>query len=157
MSFKSTRDYPSSELVQTLEKLGGNVMAHSSRENMAFQATVFPNDLEKITELFAQIIRYPSITEQELEETKFSTQYEIADIDQNLEMKLPETLHAIAFTSDNGQCDGLGLGALCNLQDLERLSTKSLQKFRNIWYTPENIVVAGVGMEHDRLTDLTNK
>ncbi|KAI8917659.1 Metalloenzyme, LuxS/M16 peptidase-like protein [Powellomyces hirtus] len=157
-SFKSTKKYTTEQLVQQLESLGGNVVAHSSREAIMYQGAVFRHDLDKMVQIFGQVVRHPLLNPEEMDDTRQTTLYEIQDLSQRPDMMLPEYVHATAFRSKtNGTPDTLGRPLLCSIEKLEKLSPDLLHKYRDIWYTPERIVVAGIGMDHQMLVDLAKR
>ncbi|KAI8801175.1 Metalloenzyme, LuxS/M16 peptidase-like protein [Cladochytrium replicatum] len=158
MSFKSTRDMTSEEMVRKLETLGGNVIAHSSREGIMYQASVFPKDTEAIVYIFSQIVRYPRILKEELDEVKEGTLFEISELAEKPEMMVPEALHQVAFSNPStGEPNTLGLSVLCPPDMLEAMTPETLRRYRSNWFTPNRTVVAGIGMEHAQLVDLVGK
>ncbi|TPX30742.1 hypothetical protein SmJEL517_g05767 [Synchytrium microbalum] len=158
MSFKSTKDLPTEELVSQLEKLGGNVIAHSSREAVMYQAAVFRHDLPKVMQIFSQVINHPLLLPNELDETRTTTMYEIAELSQKPEMMLPEVLHGVAFNSNGSDnVNTLGRPLLCPAEVLDHITPDTLRKFKDTWYTPNRMVVAGVGMDHAMMVDLATK
>ncbi|KAJ3016182.1 Mitochondrial-processing peptidase subunit alpha [Thoreauomyces humboldtii] len=156
-AFKSTEKYTTEQLVQQLESLGGNVVAHSSRESIMYQAAVFRHDLDKMVEIFGQVVRRPRLNPEEMDDTRQTTLYEIQDLSQRPDMMLPEYVHGVAFRKPDGTPDTLGRPLLCPVEKLETLSADLLHRYRDLWYTPERIVVAGIGMDHAMLVDLATR
>ncbi|KAI9013170.1 Metalloenzyme, LuxS/M16 peptidase-like protein [Gaertneriomyces semiglobifer] len=156
-AFKSTRSFTTEQLVQQLESLGGNVVAHSSREAIMYQGAVFRHDLEKMVNIFGEVVRHPKLLAEEMEDTRQTTLYEIEDLALRPDMMLPEYLHGIAFRNGDGTPNTLGRPILCPIDKLETAGPEMLRKFRDIWYTPDRIVISGIGMEHDMLVGLAEK
>ncbi|KAJ3172540.1 Mitochondrial-processing peptidase subunit alpha [Geranomyces variabilis] len=156
-SFKSTQKYTTEELVQQLESLGGNVVAHSSREAIMYQGAVFRHDLDKMVEIFGEVIRRPRLNPEEMDDTRQTTLYEIQDLSVRPDMMLPEYVHATAFRREDNSPDTLGRPLLCPVSNLETMTPALLHRYREIWYTPERIVVAGIGMDHQMLVDLAKR
>ncbi|KAI9105307.1 Metalloenzyme, LuxS/M16 peptidase-like protein [Phlyctochytrium arcticum] len=156
-SFKSTQKYTTEQLVQQLESLGGNVVAHSSREAIMYQAAVFRHDLAKMVQIFGQVVRHPLLLPEEMEDTRQTTMYEIEDLSMRPDMTLPETLHEVAFRAEDGTAATLARPLLCPVPKLEAMTPELLHEYRNTWYTPERMVVAGIGMDHAMLVDLAKK
>ncbi|KAH6584306.1 hypothetical protein BASA50_000267 [Batrachochytrium salamandrivorans] len=174
MAFKSTENLGTPELIKELESLGGNVMAHSSREGIIYQAAVFRHDLAKMMKIYGQMVRRPLFTESELEETKESTRYELREITNKMDMIMSEVVHSVAFQADTVanetvplvapaseifpiRTNTLGNPLIVDLPALEAMSSETMKKFHNTWYTPDRIVVAGVGMDHARLVELAEQ
>ncbi|KAJ3078877.1 Mitochondrial-processing peptidase subunit alpha, partial [Quaeritorhiza haematococci] len=154
----STEDLGTEQLVQKLESLGGNIIAHSSRESIMYQAAIFRHDLEKVVSIFSSIIQRPLFLPEELDETRQTTAYEIQELSTRPDMMLPEILHAIAFSNpDQTSFNTLGRPLLCPMDKLETMTPEVIREFRSTWYTPERIVIAGVGMDHEYLVNLVDK
>ncbi|KAJ3285760.1 Mitochondrial-processing peptidase subunit alpha, partial [Blyttiomyces sp. JEL0837] len=181
MAFKSTKNFSVEELMATLEKLGGNVMAHSSREAMMYHAAVFRQDLPQMVNILSEVILRPSINPQELDEVKELTSYEIGDLKWKMDAVLPEKLQQIAFgalsrhpkssqtnrlmvsvvnDADDAYIpsgETLGRPLLCELEELDQLSTETIKKYHETWYTPDRMVLAAVGVPHEDLVKLAEK
>eukprot|EP00842_Homolaphlyctis_polyrhiza_P003964 jgi/Hompol1/4569/HPOL_003710-RA len=174
MAFKSTKQLSTEQLVQQLEKLGGNVTAHSSREGMMYQASVFRHDLSKMMSIFGQIIRDPLFLENELAETREGTRYELRELSSRMDMVLSEVVHAVAFQADThlnettpvvqkvdeadfSRTNTLGNSLMVGERALGTINSKTIRDFHSTWYTPDRIVVAGIGMDHARLVDLAER
>ncbi|KAJ3260288.1 Mitochondrial-processing peptidase subunit alpha [Boothiomyces macroporosus] len=161
-TFKSTRDYSSEELVKQMELLGGQFQSEPHREMMSYQASVFSHDLPKLMEILAQIVRYPLFLPHEFEDVKESTGFELKELEWDMEKKLPEKLHAVAYRNgDNTQgapdVNTLGRSQKILPSLLEDVTVHKVRQFRDTWFTPDRIVVVGVGMAHEELVDLANK
>ncbi|KAI8928244.1 Metalloenzyme, LuxS/M16 peptidase-like protein [Entophlyctis helioformis] len=166
MAFKSTKGLSAADLVKQLEHVGGNVMAHSSREAMMYQAAIFHQDVPKVMSAFGHIIRDPLFKEDELNETREATRYELSQLAYRTDMLLPEALHGLAYQtpppagSPEGTLPGtntLGNPLLISDEALESMTTEKLLDYHKTWYTPNRIVVAGVGMEHDSLVEMAER
>ncbi|KAI8822142.1 Metalloenzyme, LuxS/M16 peptidase-like protein [Fimicolochytrium jonesii] len=156
-TFKSTKQFTTEQIVQELESMGGNCIAHSSREAIMYQGLVFRHDLAKMMKMLGQVVRHPLLLPEEMDDTRQTTMYEIQELQQRPEMILPEHLHAVAFRNAKGEPDTLGRPLLCSMERLEVMSTEAMRKYRDIWYTPDRMVVAGIGMDHQMLVDLASK
>lgn len=131
------------------------MFANSTRETILYQSAIFPNDLEKLVRLYSEMIQNPLFLESDFEETKLSTLYEIIELSQKHDMLLSEHVHALAFRDGvTGKTNTLGRSLICPMEQLEKMKPELLHSYRNMWYTPDRLVVAGVGMEHEKLVDL---
>lgn len=72
-------------------------------------------------------------------------------------MMLPETLHALAFKNEKGQVNTLGRPLMSTPESLASMTSSSLKDFTSTWYTPNRIVVSGIGVQHDSLVNLVEK
>ncbi|KAJ3388500.1 Mitochondrial-processing peptidase subunit alpha [Lobulomyces angularis] len=158
MAFKSTKDLPTSELVNQIETLGGNILAHSTRESIMYQAAVFRHDLEKMVTLFSSIVKNPLFKEEELVQVCEASEFELDELPFKPEVNLPEILHSVAFRSENEELNTYGNFLLCDSKErLKSITSDMLHEYRRTWFTPDRMVLAGVGMEHQLLVELAEK
>ncbi|KAF9336425.1 Mitochondrial-processing peptidase subunit alpha [Podila minutissima] len=150
LAFKSTASRTSEKMMADLEAAGGNVMCSSSRESIMYQSALLPQDLPKMLAIMADTIRYPRITDEELEEQRVSAGHEIQEYWSKPEMILPELLHTVAYKDNT-----LGNPLLCPMEKLDTMTTANIKQYINTWYKPERIVVSAVGADHDKVVDLT--
>lgn len=152
LAFKSTDHISGRDMTETLELLGDNYQCSSSRETMMYQSSVFNPDVEKMFHLMSETVRYPRITEEELEEQKTTALYEIDGVWQKHDLILPELLHQTAYSGET-----LGSPLLCPKELIPSISKYYLTDYRNKFYNPENIVAAFVSVPHDDAVQLTEK
>lgn len=135
-----------------IEKVGGNIMASSSRETIMYQASMFSKSLPEVFSILSDTIAHPLVSAEELDAQREATAWEIAEIQNKPEMIIPELMHAIAY-----QDNTLGNSLLCPPENLPIMTHENVREFMRTWFTPDRIVVAGAGMPHDELLELTNK
>ncbi|KAI9346413.1 Metalloenzyme, LuxS/M16 peptidase-like protein [Zopfochytrium polystomum] len=188
LAFKSTQNFTNEEMLAQLETLGGNVIAHSSREALIYQAAVFRKNLPKVIEILAEVSLRPLITDEEVLAVKDTIAYEIEDMKWRPDIGLPEKLQQIAFGGLRGlntagqtlllrarqddtsqsivldealesvqDATAVGRAMLCTPSALEKITPELLRSFHKTWYTPERLVVAGVGMPHEELVALAEQ
>ncbi|KAK9447259.1 Metalloenzyme, LuxS/M16 peptidase-like protein [Limtongia smithiae] len=149
LAFQSTRGISADQMESRLGSLGGNYMCVSSRESIIYQAAVFNHDVEAMFEVLSATVRWPEITEQELQYQKEAAAYEIGEIWQKPELILPELLHMTAFKDNT-----LGLPLLCPEERLPQITRTDVLRYRQQFYTPQRIVTAFVGVDHNYAVDL---
>ncbi|EPQ30460.1 uncharacterized protein PFL1_01986 [Pseudozyma flocculosa PF-1] len=152
MAFKSTTNRTSDQMTSEIEALGGNVMCSSSRETIMYQSSVFNKDVPAVLSILADTILNPLLSPQELDVQREAAAYEISEIWNKPEMILPELLHTVAYSGNT-----LGNPLLCPIESLEAMTADNLRNFMKTWYTPDRIVVAGAGMPHEQLVELSEK
>ncbi|CAO1616309.1 unnamed protein product [Parajaminaea phylloscopi] len=152
MAFKSTSQRSAATMTAEIEKLGGNVMCSSSRETIMYQSSMFDQDLPAVLSILADTIQHPLILPEELDAQKEAAAYEIGEIWNKPEMIIPELLHMVAYRDNT-----LGNPLLCPTESLQHMTVDNLRDFIKTWYRPERIVVAGAGMPHEQLRDLTQE
>ncbi len=127
-------------------------MCSSSRESLMYQASIFNSEVEPMTELLADTIRNPLITEEEVDAQRATAAYEIAEIWQKPEMILPELLHTAAFRGNT-----LGNPLLCPEDRLPLVNASIVKKYRETFFKPERIVLGFVGIPHTTAITLAQK
>ncbi|SJX62793.1 probable mitochondrial processing peptidase alpha chain precursor [Sporisorium reilianum f. sp. reilianum] len=152
LAFKSTTNRSSQQMTSEIEALGGNVMCSSSRETIMYQSSVFNKDVPAVLSILADTILNPLLSPEELDVQREAAAYEIQEIWSKPEMILPELLHTTAY-----QANTLGNPLLCPIESLEQMTADNLRNFMSTWYRPERIVVAGSGMPHEQLVELSEK
>ncbi|SPO25883.1 probable mitochondrial processing peptidase alpha chain precursor [Ustilago trichophora] len=152
LAFKSTTNRSSQQMTSEIEALGGNVMCSSSRETIMYQSSVFNKDVPAVLSILADTILNPLLSPEELDVQREAAAYEIQEIWSKPEMILPELLHTTAY-----QGNTLGNPLLCPIESLEQMTADNLRNFMSTWYRPERIVVAGSGMPHEQLVELSDK
>lgn len=137
-------------------------MSQGSREFVMYQGAAFRKDLPALVDAFTEMSTAPALLEEDILEAKESIGWEIQNRNHNMEEKLPELLHQVAYgpVLDEGETLNNTLGKpllLTNPEDLDRITKESLRAFHSKWFTPNRMVLAGVGMEHAQLVDLATK
>ncbi|KAJ3279479.1 Mitochondrial-processing peptidase subunit alpha [Borealophlyctis nickersoniae] len=162
MAWKSTKNRTSEQISRELEAMGGSMMAQSSRDSIVYHAAVFPHDVARVVSVLSDVVKNPRFLPEEVDEIRQTTAYEIQDLEENMDMMLPEHLHALAFQRSDGQSparggDTWGRPLLCPMESLELMSAATLHEFHGTWYTPDRMVLAGVGMDHATLVSLAEE
>ncbi|KAJ3016864.1 UNVERIFIED_CONTAM: Mitochondrial-processing peptidase subunit alpha [Siphonaria sp. JEL0065] len=180
MAFKATASMPTNTLMHAIESIGGNMLAHSSREAIMYQSSVFPKHLGEALSILAAVVKEPLFLPEELKEVKEQVAYEVDAMQWNYPQLLPEKLHQLAFGNKLGATnERYSIQTVTHTNDIASLctptstigtplfcddphyvsaqSSKTLKDFHKTWYTPDRIVVSGVGMAHQQLVELAEK
>lgn len=152
LAFNSTQKFSAPEMLQSLEKLGGNYMCSSSRESIMYQTSVFNQDVDRMCELLSETVIHPQITRAELEDQKTFASYEIDEIWKKPDLILPELLHLVAYSGEN-----LGSPLLCPPEDLQSITSKKIAEYRSRFYNPENCTIAFIGVPEEEAGRITEK
>lgn len=135
-----------------IDSLGSQITCSSSRETIMYQSTVFPQSLDLAMSLLSSTILHPLLLPEEMEAQKAAAAYEIREIWAKPELILPEILHTVAFRDNT-----LGMPLLCPESQLDVIDADSVRSFMRDWYRPDRLVIAGVGMGHQQLVDLSER
>ncbi|KAL2429641.1 Mitochondrial-processing peptidase subunit alpha [Exophiala dermatitidis] len=152
LAFKSTKQRSADQMLEALEALGGNIQCASSREALMYQSATFNSAVPDTIALLAETIRNPLITDEEVQQQLETAEYEIQEIWSKPDLIIPELLHMAAYKDNT-----LGNPLLCPRERLPYITRGLIEKYRNLFYKPERIVVAFAGIEHEKAVLLAEK
>ncbi|KAI1144397.1 peptidase M16 inactive domain-containing protein [Hypoxylon sp. FL0543] len=152
LAFHSTENKSAEDVQEAVESLGGNVQCLSSRESMMYQAGTFHSAVPKATELLADTILHPRITEEEVSGELLTAEYEINEIWKKPALILPELLHLAAFKGNT-----LGNPLLCPIERIPEINSSVVRTYRDTFYRPERTVVAFAGVPHSEAVQLASQ
>lgn len=127
-------------------------MCSSSRESIMYQSSHFHQATPLALSLISDTVLNPSFHSEEIEAQRDAAFYEIREIQSKPEMILPEILHNVAYGEQE-----LGNPLLCPEDRINRIDELTLRNSMDEWYRPERMVIAGAGMQHEELVELTDK
>ncbi|KNG83677.1 putative mitochondrial processing peptidase alpha subunit [Aspergillus nomiae NRRL 13137] len=152
LAFKSTNKRSGDEMLEVLEGLGGNIQCASSRESLMYQSASFNSAVPTTLGLLAETIRDPLITEEEVLQQLGTAEYEIGEIWAKPELILPELVHMAAYKDNT-----LGNPLLCPEERLGEINKAVVDKYREVFFNPDRMVVAFAGVPHDVAVKLTEQ
>ncbi|KAI1781505.1 peptidase M16 inactive domain-containing protein [Hypoxylon cercidicola] len=152
LAFHSTESRTSEDMQKAIESLGGNVQCVSSRESMMYTAATFNSTIPAATEIIADTIRNPRITEEEISSELLTVEYEINEIWKRPALILPELVHMAAFKDNT-----LGNPLLCPRERIPKINSSVVRTYRDTFYRPERTVVAFAGIPHSEAVQLASK
>lgn len=152
LAFKSTKSRSSDEMLESLENLGGNIQCASSRESLMYQSASFNSAVPSTLGLLAETIRDPVITDAEVLDVLATAEYEIGEIWAKPELILPELVHMAAYKDNT-----LGNPLLCPEERLGEINKDVVEKYREVFFNPDRVVVAFAGVPHDQAVKLTEQ
>eukprot|EP00062_Callorhinchus_milii_P017235 gi/632969366/ref/XP_007901049.1/ PREDICTED: mitochondrial-processing peptidase subunit alpha [Callorhinchus milii] len=155
LAFSSTAQFGSKdEILLTLEKHGGICDCQSSRDTTMFAVSAEVKGLETVVNLLADVVLQPRFTDEELEMTRMAVRFELEDLNMrpDPEPLLTEMIHAAAYRSNT-----VGLPRFSPTENIDKIDQTLLHTYLQNYYTPDRIVLAGVGMEHERLVEYASK
>ncbi|KAF8078943.1 Metalloenzyme, LuxS/M16 peptidase-like protein [Lyophyllum atratum] len=141
MAFKTTGSRTDAEMSAAVHSLGGQIMCSSSRESIMYQSSHFHKATPTALSLISDTVLDPTFLAEEIEAQRDAALYEVREITSKPDMILPEVLHGVAYGDK-----GLGNPLLC-----------PEERINSIDELPERMVIAGAGMQHEELVELTDK
>lgn len=152
LAFKSTKSHSGDEMLEVLESLGGNIQCASSRESLMYQSASFNSAVPTTLGLLAETIRDPLITEEEVLQQLATAEYEIGEIWAKPELILPELVHMTAYRDNT-----LGNPLLCPSERLGEINKSVVERYRDVFFNPDRMVVAFAGVPHAEAIKLTEQ
>lgn len=155
LAFNSSVSYASKDhVLQQLEKYGGICDCQGSRDTLIYAASIDTRGLETIVQVLSEAVFQPQVTADELDKVRQTIRFELEDIDRkpDQEQILLEMLHDAAFGPNT-----LGLPKLCPTQNIDLIDRDAIFKYMRKYHTPQRMVLAGVGVEHQQLCDYADK
>jgi len=117
-----------------------------------YQSATFNSSVPTTLALLAETIRHPLITETEVQQQLETAEYEIGEIWSKPELILPELIHMAAYKDNT-----LGNPLLCPQEQLQFINKQVVEKYRDIFFRPERLVVAFAGVDHESALKLSEK
>ena len=152
ISFKGTSKRTQQQLEMEIENMGGHLNAFTSREQTAYFANVFKEDVPKAVEILSDILLNSKLDEAAIERERGVILREMEEVNKNDEELVFDHLHATAF-----QGTGLGRTILGSEQNVRSLTKQDLQDYISTHYTADRMVVVGAGaVDHDQLCELSD-
>ncbi|XP_035246766.1 mitochondrial-processing peptidase subunit alpha [Anguilla rostrata] len=155
LAFSSTAQYGSKdEILLTLEKHGGICDCQASRDTTMYAVSAEVKGLDTVVGLLADAVLQPRLTDEEIEMTRMAVRFELEDLNMrpDPEPLLTEMIHAAAYRGNT-----VGLPRFCPVDNVEKIDRSVLHTYLRSYYTPERMVLAGVGIEHEQLVDCARK
>lgn len=151
LAFGATSKFDSKDAIMSqLEKFGGICDCQSTRDTFLYAASVDSRGLDATIEILGDVVLRPQITEEELAMVRMAVRYELEDaqLRPDQEPLLVEAIHAAAFRNNT-----LGLPKMCPEENIDQMSRKTLINYMKNYHSPNRMVLAGVGVDHDQLLE----
>lgn len=117
-----------------------------------YQSASFNSAVPSTLGLLAETIRDPLITDEEVLQQLATAEYEITEIWAKPELILPELVHMAAYKDNT-----LGHPLLCPRERLEEINKDVVERYREVFFNPDRLVVAFAGVPHHEAVKLTEQ
>ncbi len=146
MLFKGTDTLSALEVNEAFDRLGAKFNAFTSEENTVYYAAVLPEQLEAVTELWAQLMR-PTLRKDDFDMEKQVILEEIA-----MYLDMPEFLVFDRGREMFFKDHPCGQSVLGTVQSITDLTVEQMRDYFGRRYAPDNITVVCCGnVDFDRL------
>ena len=140
MLFKGTKKRSAKEIASSIDKIGGQLNAFTSKECTCFYAKVLDSHLDIALEILSDMFLNSSFSKIEIEKEKGVVLEEI-----NMYEDSPEDLVHDIFTQTVWAGNSLGMSILGTENSLNSLTRENIIDYFGNNYTPNNIVISLVG------------
>ncbi|XP_023982087.1 mitochondrial-processing peptidase subunit alpha isoform X3 [Physeter macrocephalus] len=110
--------------------------------------------LDTVVGLLADVVLHPRLTDEEIELTRMAVRFELEDLSMrpDPEPLLTEMIHEAAYRENT-----VGLHRFCPTENIAKIDRSVLHSYLRNHYTPDRMVLAGVGVEHGHLVECARK
>jgi predicted Zn-dependent peptidase len=148
--FKGTEKRTAQEIAKTIDSIGGQCDAFTSKEYTCFYARVLDEHMGLAFDLLADIVLHPRFDPEHIEKERKVIFEEIKMVEDS-----PDELVYDLFTETLWRDHPLGRPIQGTVESVTALGTGMLGRFFHSSYHPGNIVISAAGnLEHDRLVRL---
>ncbi|KAJ6642391.1 Mitochondrial-processing peptidase subunit alpha [Pseudolycoriella hygida] len=155
LAFSSTQAYSDKDnILKDLEKHGGISDCQSSRDTFVYAASVDSRGLETVTRVLSEVVLRPLLHDFEVDMARQAVLFELESLNMRPEQEplLMDMIHAAAYRDNT-----LGLPKLCPQENSSKIDRQILLNYLKHHHTPERMVVAGVGVNHDEFVKQVEK
>jgi predicted Zn-dependent peptidase len=151
--FKGTRTRTGLEIARTMDAIGGEFNAFTTKEATCYHATVLDEDLPVAVELVSDIVLDATIAVQDVDVERAVVLEEIAMRDDD-----PSDLVHDEFSTALLGDTPLGRPILGTVESIEALTRAQINGYYRRRYRPQSMVVAAAGnIEHDHVVQLVRE
>ena len=149
MLFKGTKNRSAKEIANSIDKIGGQLNAFTSKECTCFYAKVLDTHFDIALDVLADMFFNSNFSSEEIDKERGVVIEEI-----NMYEDSPEDLVHDLFSQAVWSGNPLGMSILGTEETLENLNREKIVQYFNENYIPQNIVISVVGnFKHSEVVD----
>ncbi|MGH9475082.1 MAG: M16 family metallopeptidase [Terriglobales bacterium] len=153
MVFKGTSHRSAEDIARSVDSIGGNLDAFTSKENVCFSAKVLDEHVPLAFEVLADLVLNPLFREEDIQREQGVILQEIKMDEDN-----PDYLVHEIFTQNFWKDHPLGRPILGTKESIKRLQQAALFEYYHACFSPSNLLIAAAGnVEHARLVELARR
>ncbi len=151
--FKGTQKRTALQIARSLEDLGGNLNAYTSKELTNFYAIALDNHLPQCVNVLADLVCNPLFREKDIEKEKEVILEEISAVKDTPEEYIFDVFQEKLFPEHP-----LGYPILGTPESLMSLTARDVREFWQSYYVPDNMIISAAGnLQHEKLVRLVEK
>jgi predicted Zn-dependent peptidase len=153
MLFKGTGRRSAEEIARSVDSIGGNLDAFTSKELVSFNTKVLDEHLPKAFDILSDLVLNPAFREEDIEKEKSVILEEL-----KMETDNPEYLVHEIFCSNFWKGHPLGKPILGTRETIRSFNREIVDGYYRRIYVPSNMIITAAGnLEHDRMIDLARR
>ena len=153
MVFKGTSKRSAEDIARSVDSIGGNLDAFTSKELVCFNTKVLDEHLALSFDVLADLIMNPLFREEDMVKEKGVILEELKMDEDN-----PDYLVHEIFSSNFWKDHPLGKPILGTRETVKRFDRQMMQTYYRDAYSPSNLVITAAGnLTHKMLTDLADE
>ena len=154
MLFKGTERRPDPVMItMEIEEVGGIINAATGRESTNYWAKVPAAHLDRAFDVLADVVRYSTFPDHELEKERFVVIEEIRGVHDTPDDLVHDLVDELVW---DGQ--PVGRSILGNEETIGKISSSDMSTFLSNYYTPDQLVIAAAGrVDHDWLVEMADR
>ncbi|XP_065917133.1 mitochondrial-processing peptidase subunit alpha-like isoform X2 [Dysidea avara] len=153
------------KILEELKKYGGAINCQSFRDTIAYALAAFSYSLPEIMQILAEVLYRPQFTEEQINIELQSILNETEDAINlpNPEPILTEMIHRAAYQDNTLGLPRMLIDYCADDADItkgtgyEQITPVDIKRFVASHYTPDRMVLAGVGVDHEQFVELAEK
>ena len=150
MLFKGTTSRSAEEIAKSVDSIGGNLDAFTSRELVSFNTKILDEHLPMAFDVLSDLVLNPKFLAEDVEKEKGVILEEI-----KMDADSPESVAHEIFCRNFWKGHALGKPILGTKESIAEFNNDTIRSYYERAYTPENIVITGAGnLDHERLVEL---
>lgn len=147
LAFKGTENRSALELAQSIDEVGGEMNAYTTKEHTTYYVRTVAEDAELAIEILGDILSRPSLRDDDVASEKQVILEEIAMRADEPADLVHDTIHEVVFGDHP-----LGRDVAGSPHTVKGLTSADIRAFLDATYAPRQIVVAAAGLvDHDQL------
>ncbi|BES92962.1 Insulinase (Peptidase family M16) [Nesidiocoris tenuis] len=155
LAFSGTAEYKDKDkILLALEKDGGICDCLGSRDTCIYASSADRRGYDTVVKILGEAVLRPRLETDEIAAAAQYIKFELENLMTRPEQEsiLMDMIHAAAYKDNT-----LGLPRICPPQNVDKIDRDVLISFLKTHYCPSRMVVAGVGIEHERLVESVQK
>ncbi|SBS84315.1 mitochondrial processing peptidase alpha subunit, putative [Plasmodium ovale] len=152
MAFHSTAHLSHLRTIKSLEKIGANVTCNAFREHIVYTCECLKEYLPVVINLLIGNVLFPRFLSWEMKNNMNRLNIMRTKLFENNEMYITELLHNTAWYNNT-----LGNKLYVCESNMENYTSTNLRNFMLKHFSPKNMALIGVNVNHDELTKWTSR